>query len=550
MSFLLDDKTKKIIGFNYVIDKIKVVTPFGFQLKEKLKPYMPGEEDILRNELDKVETLIDLIRENDKEFIRIKGLLEHSKDLRNSVISTVKGNTLTVVELFEIKNFVFLLKQLHEKILKLNFDIPSDMRIRRIKKLEDLLDPRNEGIMTFYIYEEYSDKLKEIRENKKKLAERIKSEKRKIREKIKRDLGININLKGEVTVLKDDTELIEKIEKYPFLIYSSETYMNIKYVIKSTPIIDSLEKELDDIKRMEEEEEYKVRKELSKEIGGFSEAILSNMNAIGKLDLTIAKAYMAMDIDGVKPKIIKEHSINIIDGRHIEVEDLLKEKGKTFTPISINLSEGVTCITGANMGGKTVTLKLIALLSAMAQYGLFVPCREMELGLNGFIHVSIGDLQSASKGLSTFGGEISKLKYALNRKDDRGLILLDELARGTNPEEGYAISKAIVNFLKNSKSITTITTHYDNVANSDDVVHLQVIGLANVNYDELKERLLKDKIDGIEVISQYMDYRLKRVTNKSQVPRDAINIARLMGLDEEILKKAEEVLMYEKQVKS
>ncbi|WP_069650524.1 MutS-related protein [Caloranaerobacter ferrireducens] len=542
MSFLLDDETKKIIGFNYVINQIKVITPFGCQLKEKLKPYMPGEEDILRDELDKVETLINLIRNNGKEFIRIKGLLEHFKDLSNSVKNTVKGNTLTLVELFEIKNFVFLLKKLNEEILKLNFDIPSDMRIRRIEKLERLLDPRNEGIMTFYIYEEYSDRLKEIRENKKKLKESIKCEKRKIRGKIKKDLKLNVNLKGEVTVLKDDTELIEKIEKYPFLTYSSETYMNIKYVIKSTPVIDSLEKELDNVKRMEEEEEFKVRKELSKEIGGFSDALLSNMNAIGKLDLTIAKAYMAIDIDGVKPKIKNEHSINIIDGRHIEVEDFLKEKGKSFTPISIKLSEGVTCITGANMGGKTVTLKLIALLSVMAQYGLFIPCRGMELGLNGFIHVSIGDLQSVDRGLSTFGGEISKLKVALNRKDNRGLILLDELARGTNPEEGYAISKAIVNFLKDSKSITVITTHYDNVANSDDVVHLQVIGLANVNYDELKQRLLKDKIDGIEVVSQYMDYRLKRVTNKSQVPRDAINIARLMGLDEEILKNAEEIL--------
>lgn len=539
---LLSGETKKIIGFNYVLNQIRVITPFGFQLKERIKPYMPGQEDVLRDELDRVEILIKLIKENNEQFIRIKGLLEHFKDLRNSVKSTVKGNTLTLLELFEIKNFVFLLKKLNEEILKLNWDLPSDMRITRIEKLEHLLDPRNEGVMTFYIYDEYSDRLKEIREKKKKLKENIKSEKRKIREKIKKDLNLNVNLKGEIIVSKDDTELIEKIEKYPLLTYSSETYMSINYVIKSTPVIDSLEKELDDAVRIEEEEEYRVRNELSREIGGFSDALLKNMDAIGKLDLTIAKAYMAIEINGVKPEIKDNHLINIVDGRHIEVEAFLKEQGKSFVPISIYLKEGVTCITGANMGGKTVTLKLIAILSTMAQYGLFVPCKRMEIGLNGFIHVSIGDLQSASKGLSTFGGEISKLKVALSKKDDRGLILLDELARGTNPEEGYAISKAIVNYLKNSKSITVITTHYDNVANSDDVVHLQVIGLSNVNYEELKERLLKDKIDGIEVISQYMDYRLKRVTDKSQVPRDAINIARLMGLDEEILKKAEEIL--------
>ena len=101
----------------------------------------------------------------------------------------------------------------------------------------------------------------------------------------------------------------------------------------------------------------------------------------------------------------------------------------------------------------------------MAQYGLFVPAQSMKYGLNRFIKSSIGDMQSTDSGLSTFGGEIKIVQEAISQADNRGLILIDDLARGTNPEEGYAISKEIVSYLKNKNSITVLTTHYDNVAN-------------------------------------------------------------------------------------
>ncbi len=88
----------------------------------------------------------------------------------------------------------------------------------------------------------------------------------------------------------------------------------------------------------------------------------------------------------------------------------------------------------------------------MAQYGLMVPAKKMKLGLNQFIKTSIGDLQSTDQGLSTFGGEIQLISKAIEKSHERGLILIDELARGTNPEEGYAISKAIVEYLKKIKN--------------------------------------------------------------------------------------------------
>src|SRR5699024_7718197 len=171
-------------------------------------------------------------------------------------------------------------------------------------------------------------------------------------------------------------------------------------------------------------------------------------------------------------------------------------------------------------------------LTAMAQFGLYVPAERIRLGLSKYIKTSIGDMQSTDSGLSTFGGEVKVVREAIERADEQGLILIDELARGTNPQEGYAISKAIVMHLLNKPAITLLTTHYDNVANTPDVLHLQVVGLSNLDFDKMEEEIRAS--DEMDIINKHMDYRLKVVEKSKEIPKDALNIARIMGLDDEI----------------
>jgi DNA mismatch repair protein MutS2 len=106
------------------------------------------------------------------------------------------------------------------------------------------------------------------------------------------------------------------------------------------------------------------------------------------------------------------------------------------------------------------------------------------------------------------------------------------LARGTNPHEGYAISKAIIGYLADKPCITVITTHFDGLV-SKGIRHLQVKGLRNIDFKSIKDP---------EAISEYMDYTLIEMEDESEVPRDAINISRLMGIPEEILQKAEAIM--------
>jgi len=232
------------------------------------------------------------------------------------------------------------------------------------------------------------------------------------------------------------------------------------------------------------------------------------------------------------PRLSPSGSIRITNGRHLLVEAGLRKKGKDYTSVSVSLNEGVALITGANMGGKTVSLKMIGLLQGMFQYGLLIPADDMETRLLRFIYVSAGDEQNIDQGLSTFGAEIKSINEALKKSVQGGLILVDELARGTNPHEGYAISAAIIEFLKKKPSFTVITTHFDGLV-TEGVKHLQVKGLRNLDYT---------KLDNTSQISDFMDYNLIEIQGEVGIPRDALNISKIMGMPDEIISHAEWIL--------
>ena len=539
----IDKFTEESLEIQYILNKINTLTPFGKMYKEKIRPFLPGEEEKLREELNKTEIYMEYAKE--RQFTReISNIFYHIKDLRQSVKKANADGILSEVELFELKQFLFLIRDLDNLLNKYNIPLWGDMEIKPIEQLEKLLDPEDTGISTFYIYDSYSEELTKLRRDKREIEKNIKKEKKALKENIEKELNIKLRPDNTILLSKTDKELIEKLEGDSRINYVSETYMNIKYGLKTSTEISLLERHLNILKDKEEREELKIKEKLSKEIGKHSKELFKNMASIGKIDLILAKAKLALEMKAIKPEILDEHYIKILEGRHPIVEENLKSKDLEFTPISIELSEGVSCITGANMGGKTVSLKLVGLLSAMAQYGLMVPADEMKLGLNKFIKTSIGDLQAIDKGLSTFGGEIKLISEAVEKSNEKGLILIDELARGTNPEEGYAISKALVQYLKDKKSITLITTHYDNIGNTEGVVHLQVVGLSNIDFHKLEKELSEDVEDKIDIINKYMDYRLKIIDDKKgETPREAINIARIMGLKPEILDFAEKNLL-------
>ncbi|MBF8982490.1 DNA mismatch repair protein MutS [Lutibacter sp. B2] len=542
MSMFISDRVFENLELPYIFSRIVVYTPYGTDAKKEMKPFLKKDTQKLIEEYERIEKAVFLITKHRYTFVDIRTIFQHMKDLRGSFKRAEENEVLSTVELFEIKAFMFMLTELEQKIQKIKWNLPENLKVKPMPSLIKLLDPEKSGVNTFYIYDMYSKKLQMIRKQIKDIEADMYRSKKEAREKIQAELNIKIRPNGETSVSKSNEEMIAAMEKCPGLVYNSETYMNKTFKVRLENDVDEKLKELEELKLREEEEEFEVRKNLTEEIRKAIHDIDGNVSAIASLDLLIAKGYLAIGMQGVKPEIVEEETLSIIEGRHIKVADTLRKQGKEFTPITVNLKKGVTCITGANMGGKTISLKLIGVLSVMAQYGLFVPAKEMKVSLKDYVFFSLGDLQSTDMGLSTFGAEILEIKNIISRAEEAGIILIDELARGTNPSEGFAISKAIINFLKTKNSITIITTHFDGLTEDQEVYHLQVKGLIGVDYNQLKEEMNKTMNAGIEVVHKYMDYRLIEVENEQIVPRDAINIARLMGLQEFILKDAEQCL--------
>lgn len=529
---LMDEKTKEILDFEGVLADLHPTTPFGQALKNNMKAYEACDKEQLLEELDRVEKLKELINSQRAVFVDIRTHMRQIKNIRKSVERCIAGGVLGVVELFELKNFVYIVKSISEGQKALHWDIPDKYTVNELKWMEAVLDPGGTGIKTFYIYDDYSRKLAGIRKQKGLLEHRLDVLKKEAIKGAEAELGVSVRPSGEITVSKSQTELMDKFKENSILELAGETYINITYRVRPDCNMLELMGEIESLKGEEAIEEAVILEELSSKISSRGKEILEVMDAIGEFDLIIAKAYLANGYNGIKPVICDRAKLIIVNGRHPLIESALRKKGKAFTPVSLRLEKGVTLITGANMGGKTVSLKMAGLLAAMAQYGLLIPAEHMEMGMNAYIYISAGDGQSTDMGLSTFGAEISAVKEALIKSEKEGLILIDELARGTNPHEGYAISKAIIGYLADKPGITVVTSHFDGLAGKG-IRHLQVKGLRNIDFASIKEP---------ESISGYMDYTLIEVNGESRVPRDAINISRLMGIPEEILQQAEEIM--------
>ena len=401
------------------------------------------------------------------------------KDIRNSIKRCSEAGTLDEVELYEIKYFSMLVTKLKVILEKLHLEI-EEVHLNSLDEIISILDPQSKGISTFYVYDEYSETLKNTREKKKQKEKEI----------------FTANTEEKLSELKQQ---------------------RLDLVIE------------------EEEEELRIRKDLTLRISKKTELLNQNIKAIGKLDFLIAKANLSLAYNGSRPKVCKKMEIKLIEAFNPEIKEILEKGRKVFTPVSIDLFGGTTIITGANMGGKSVTLKTIVLNLMLGQMGFFVFAKESQFPILDFIHFVSDDMQSISKGLSTFGAEIIKLKEVVeSAKIGNGFIALDEFARGTNPKEGYYLVKSLSKYLTKFKSVSLISTHYDGVV-QDNMDHYQVMGLKNVDFNALKYLIDLNKTHSVEIIQEHMEYNLEKVSKQNKVPKDALNIAVLLGLDEEIV---------------
>lgn len=578
---LANVKTRRETGLDYVMFSLDLNTPFGKKQLKEVRPYYPGEEAELRDELDRVEQMIAFVKQNQILTDKIQEVFMEVKDA-TLTIERSGAVTLSTVELFEIKSLLLQMRQLRKLTMEHEIGdyqgahcccaaepsadsaasearaenmpaaraegeaavdtVPREYFLADTEDLLDELDPRRDRMNTFYIYNEFSPKLDAYRTKKKEYEQQIRREQKQAREELRKKYGVQLTPKFDIVVAKShpDFEMIQSLEE---LEMTDQDYMSVTLQLKPTEKIYEFVQAAEELNAEIEQEEERVREMLSRKIAEKEAVLLENCEKMGALDLALARAIYAMKHDLTKPEIVEEHVISFEDGRNLQVEDIIREKGKTFCPISLSLADGVTMITGANMGGKTISLKLAGQIPILAQYGFFVPAKHAKIGLSNYMQILIGDSQSVERGLSSFGSEMEELKEILDKGQERSLILIDEIASGTNPTEGTALTKSLVDYLIEKPYISLITTHFESVTERKDIVNMQVRGLADCNFTLLNREIQHaNRRDRINIISKYMDYRLYRVDSEAQVPKEALSIAAMLGINKEIIEGAKKYM--------
>ncbi len=209
-------------------------------------------------------------------------------------------------------------------------------------------------------------------------------------------------------------------------------------------------------------EQARICRELSALIGRHAQSIERGLEAAVAIDLALARALLAAKLDARRPVLVADPVVELRQARHPLL--VLQGADVVANDLALNTEHPVLVVTGPNAGGKTVALKTIGLCALLVRAGCFVPAAEgSRVGILSPILADIGDRQSVADGLSSFSGHLRNLREMIERAAFGCLLLLDELASGTDPSQGGALARAVIEQLADAGARVVVTTHYAQV---------------------------------------------------------------------------------------
>ncbi len=405
--------------------------------------------DLIQIRIQQAKEALDIYCSNDLPEIG------SARDVRTQVASAGKGMTLPGSDLFRVSETLGAMIRLSRFLKKFKASAPALSRFcEQIPELDNLQRELNESVnFDGDVLDTASAELKKIRTEKN-------THQKRLSQKIQNLISgaYRTYLQEPLYTIRDGRYVIPVKSAYrgkvPGIVHDASASGQTLFIEPEAIVGEG--NRLRELEAHEREEVEKVLKNLSEKVGADSQNILSGLEALTEVDIIFAKAKYAFDRKSCYPSI-KQGGFLVIKGGH---HPLIDEEISVPISISIGGGYGSLLITGPNTGGKTVTLKILGLYCLMMGCGIFPPAEEVTYGAFRSVHADIGDEQSLQQSLSTFSSHLKNIARIFKEAEEGSLVLLDEIGAGTDPREGAALAKAMIEKFLLSGVTVAASTHY------------------------------------------------------------------------------------------
>jgi len=508
--------------FNLLYKTLNPLSYYGKRFKKEFKPFITEQHHKAILHYNLLSKIVKCERENKDDFAFIRSKLENILNI-DEYLANLENKELENTNFYQLRKFLINSISILKKI---NEQIPQTVNkscIYDLEKLINIFDRFCDYQLGFHISSNKFAKLLETKEEMNQIAQAKKNLLESRKKKISDLLNRPIDDKFQVTSNKHNLDFLKRVDYLSIFEKQDDTF--VFEFIKDEKVI-KYEKDIDKLKEKYLLQEDKIKSELLNEINPHFSKIREIIKLIGEIDLLLAKSDLLIIENMSIPEISKDQLIEIKDAYNPIIKNRLSKNGQDFTPRNISLSKGIVAITGINMGGKTVTLRLINLVAKLVSYGMPVPARSCRCSLFDFIYFKTKDNNKVESGLSLFASEIKDIQFVIANKNKKGLIILDEIASGANPEVGKSVVLSFIEEIKDTELIVIFTTHYNGLNEYEYIQKWKTKGI--------KAEINSLKNVDIENISRMIDYSLIKDTNDYSM-EEILKVIKALGLNESVL---------------
>lgn len=499
-------------------------TAMGSRLLRKWLEYPLLSPKKINDRLDAVANLVSdfSLRNNLRE--QLKEIYDFERLLTRMEVGTANARDMNA-----LKSSLYVLPAIKKSLAKATAKLLVNIH-QKISTYDDLVvlidkaiveDPSfsiREGGFIKDGYNQELDEYRNIAKNSKRLLQQMEEDEKNKTGIKSLKIGYNKVFGYYIEVRHSSTEMVPENYIRKQTLANAERYITPELKEFETKILGAQEKIV--------QLEYNLFAELRDILKTKISSIQNTAHEIAILDVLVSLAQAGDEYNYIRPKLLDDGTIHIKDGRHPLVERILNRD--LFVPNDTHLDNAqneIMIITGPNMAGKSTYMRQSALLTLMTQVGSFIPAREASISPVDKIFTRIGASDDLVSGQSTFMVEMNEVSHILKYATNKSLVILDEIGRGTSTYDGMSIARAVIEHIRDHIGAKTLfATHYHELTDLEDDVHVKNYCIA-----------VKEK--GSDVTF------LRRIIRGSADKSYGIHVAKLAGLPQEVVKRAETILI-------